>query len=202
MNKFKKMLPAPRGRAAPAASDDFEKTAAALRKASGRDEYVIAPMRCARMDKPYRIQYVRKAGEKLLRIQEIVRENETVGSGAALVTQNQVRRGPLAVSKTADLSDFDPDEFNQAGRRCPWCRDTSTIVHCGKCNDTYCGGTVKENYYRCVERCGGHGFVKDYNIIHGNRKSSERQRTAIGKLVRPSKSALLQKGRLALPKKR
>ena len=160
-------LPALREQAKAPVKKDFEQAVALLRKASGKPEYRLVPLRCAVHDRPFVVIYCRDDPSAPFRINKISKEAPARAAGSGLI-------GRLLTSGSEGLAAYDQSEFNSAGRQCPWCGDKSMVVHCEDCGDTYCGGTIVKcanggSMYDCVPRCGSHGILTDYDKVHGKR---------------------------------
>ena len=143
-------LPALREQAKAPVKKDFEQAVALLRKASGKPEYRLVPLRCAVHDRPFVVIYCRDDPSAPFRINKISKEAPARAAGSGLI-------GRLLTSGSEGLAADDQSEFNSAGRQCPWCGDK--IVKCAN------GGSM----YDCVPRCGSHGILTDYDKVHGKR---------------------------------
>lgn len=195
-------LPAKVEKAKAPVKKDFDQAVAVLRKASGRPEYRLVPLRCAVHDRPFVVIYRRNDPAAQFRIEKISKEAPSqVGAQAA--------SGGMIASFLSGQSDglaaYDNTEFNSAGRYCPWCNDRETTVHCEDCGDTYCGGSIRkgsegQRVYHCVPRCGSQGLLHDYHKMHGKRGAPKLQGKGQSLLSKGKpKTALPPPKRLLLP---
>jgi|TARA_R110002124_G_scaffold269238_1_gene437048 hypothetical protein len=196
-----KALTTKTGQSGVANKKDFQSTMAALRKASGKPEYVLIPMCCAVHDRPYVIIYSRVDPSMKFKITKIVNEASDIKSqGKGLIAKHLEGKSQAARS-------YDIAEFDSAGRYCPWCQDNGDVVHCADCKETYCSGTTKRlgdgsALYKCVPRCGSSGMLKDYSKLHGNKGKAMKggvKQKMLPSTYRPALSG--QMDRLGLPKK-
>ena len=193
-------LPAKSGNAKAPAKKDFDQALAVLRKASGRPEYRLVPLRCAVHDKPFVVIYRRDDPATSFRIEKISKTAPAKGESGGLI-------GRFLAGQSDGLAAYDHTEFNSAGRYCPWCNDRETTVHCEDCGDTYCGGSIRkgsegQRLYHCVPRCGSLGLLNDYHKMHGKRGAPSLPKKQNAMLLSGKKvAALPPPKRLLLPGK-
>jgi hypothetical protein len=113
---------------------NFEDKLANLRKATGRPETVEVPMRCAITGQRAMFVYTRLHAKEKFTLARTIKADKTQRAGGGFF------EGLL--SRRQSATQYDVDQFDSAGRTCPWCGNTRFVVDCPACHEATCGGHV------------------------------------------------------------
>jgi hypothetical protein len=111
---------------------NFEDKLANLRKATGRPETVEVPMRCAITGQRAMFVYTRLHAKEKFTLARTIKADKTQRAGGGFF------EGLL--SRRQSATQYDVDQFDSAGRTCPWCGNTRFVVDCPACHEATCGG--------------------------------------------------------------
>lgn len=156
--------------------EEFARKLAAMRSATGKAERFVTACACAVHDKPFSVVYERTDPQQPFTIAGIHKNESGDGAGGA--------------SRPRTLA---AHEIDSTGWQCPWCGDASTIMQCGSCHTTVCGGRVKrapgaEPVFQCRPSCGARSTMRDAETVTG---TDDRLRRSTSRApVPPSRPAL------------
>jgi hypothetical protein len=147
---------------------NFEDKLANLRKATGRPETVEVPMRCAITGQRAMFVYTRLHAKEKFTLARTIKADKTQRAGGGFF------EGLL--SRRQSATQYDVDQFDSAGRTCPWCGNTRFVVDCPACHEATCGGTIRflpngEEQHHCHPDCGHVALLKTATQISGGKPS-------------------------------